>query len=75
MNDIEDRVLQTVDDELNTDCSLADKFVEDLGADSLDMEELIISLEMEFDIEISHAEMRQLSTVQSAVDLVRSKRC
>jgi acyl carrier protein len=49
------------------------KFVEDLGADSLDQVELIMALEDEFDLKIPEEEAEKLSTVGSAIDYIVSK--
>ncbi len=48
------------------------KFVEDLGADSLDLTELIMAMEEEFDIEIDDEKAQELLTVQSAVDFIKA---
>lgn len=53
-------------------------FIDDLGADSLDLVELIMSFEDEFkdevpDLEISDEEAEGISTVQSAIDFLKSK--
>ncbi|AZR72749.1 acyl carrier protein [Anoxybacter fermentans] len=45
-------------------------FLEDLGADSLDIVELIMAFEEEFDIEIPDEEAENISTVQDAVDYI-----
>ena len=49
------------------------KFVEDLGADSLDQVELIMALEDEFELKIPEEEAEKLTTVGSAVEYVQKK--
>ncbi len=49
------------------------KFVEDLGADSLDQVELIMALEDEFELKIPEEEAEQLTTVGSAVEYIVTK--
>lgn len=46
------------------------KFVEDLGADSLDQVELIMALEDDFEIKIPEDEAERLDTVGNAVDYI-----
>ena len=48
-------------------------FAEDLEADSLDLAELIMALEDEFDITVEEDELEGVTTVQHAVDLVSGK--
>ena len=45
-------------------------FVDDLGADSLDLVELIMAMEEEFDVEIPDEEAEKITTVQNAIDYV-----
>jgi acyl carrier protein len=45
-------------------------FVDDLGADSLDLVELIMAMEEKFDIEIPDEDAEKIVTVQNAVDYV-----
>ena len=45
-------------------------FVDDLGADSLDLVELIMSMEEEFDIDISDEDAENLITVKDAIDYI-----
>jgi acyl carrier protein len=47
-------------------------FVDDLGADSLDLVELIMSLEEEFKVKISDEEAEQIKTVQQATEFIES---
>ncbi|WP_375475664.1 acyl carrier protein [uncultured Nostoc sp.] len=49
------------------------KFMEDLGADSLDTVELVMALEEEFDIEIPDEAAEQITSVQDAVDYIDNK--
>jgi len=56
------------EDEVNNESS----FIDDLGADSLDTVELVMSLEEEFDIEISDDEAENILTVQAAIDHINS---
>lgn len=49
------------------------KFVEDLGADSLDVVELVMALEEKFDIEIPDEEAEKISTVADVVAYIESK--
>jgi len=46
-------------------------FIEDLGADSLDIVELVMALEEEFGLEIPDEEAEKISTVGDAVDYIR----
>jgi acyl carrier protein len=48
-------------------------FVEDLGADSLDIVELIMGIEEEFDIEIPDEDAEKLTTVGEAINYASSK--
>jgi acyl carrier protein len=46
------------------------RFIEDLGADSLDTVELIMKFEDEFNLEIPESETEKLRTVQDAIDYI-----
>ena len=69
---IKERVLKVIDKQLNKDTSqikLTDRFIEDLGADSLDRVELVMALEDEFEnLEIPDKEAEKIKTVQDAID-------
>jgi len=49
------------------------KFIDDLGADSLDTVELIMAFEETFDIEIPDEDAEKITTVQEAIDYVVAK--
>jgi acyl carrier protein len=53
--------------------TLEASFADDLDADSLDLVELVMALEDEFDVSIEEEELEGITTVSLAVDLVRSK--
>ncbi len=61
--------LNVGEDQVTTDA----KFVEDLGADSLDQVELIMALEDDFEMKIPEEEAEQLTTVGAAIDYILSK--
>jgi len=56
------------EDEINMESS----FIDDLGADSLDIVELIMALEEEFDIEIPDNEAEKIASVGDAVDYIKN---
>ena len=66
VKDLVSKQLSIDEKEITSDAS----FIEDLGADSLDTVELIMSLEEEFDIEIPDEEAEKIKTVQNVVDYV-----
>ena len=72
---IEERVKKIIVEQLGVkeeDVKPEASFVEDLGADSLDTVELVMTLEEEFDIEIPDEEAEKITTVQSAIDYVQN---
>ena len=72
---LEDRVKKIIVDKLSVDMSELvpeASFVDDLGADSLDLVQLIMSMEEEFDIDISDEDAETLVTVKNAMDYVSS---
>ena len=76
MPDIEAKVKEIVVEQLsvNADDVLPDaKFVEDLGADSLDQVELVMALEEEFDLDIPDEDAEKIRTVGNAIDFIKSK--
>jgi len=61
------------------DCDAAEvkeesRFIEDLGADSLDVVELVMALEEEFDIEIPDEDAEGILTVKNALDYINDNK-
>ncbi|WP_342525854.1 acyl carrier protein [Chryseomicrobium sp. FSL W7-1435] len=76
MSTVVERVTKVIVDRLGVDESevkMEASFREDLGADSLDVVELVMELEDEFDMEISDEEAENISTVGSAVTYIEGK--
>ena len=61
-------VLNVDEDEITMDTT----FVDDLGADSLDVFQIIMGLEEVFDIEIPAEEAEKITTVEEAVNLIKN---
>lgn len=72
----EEKVKEIIVDQLGVDAEKVKpdaKFVEDLGADSLDTVELVMAFEEEFGIEIPDDDAEKIRTVNDAVEYIRSK--
>ena len=66
-----DRIKKIIIDQLGIEeekISIDSSFIDDLGADSLDIVELIMAFEEEFDIEIPDEDAEKIKTVGDAVD-------
>ena len=73
--DVVERVTKIIVDRLGVEESkvtLEASFRDDLGADSLDVVELVMELEDEFDMEISDEDAEKISTVGDAVNYIKS---
>ena len=72
-NDTLNKVTDIIIDKLGVDknkISSGAKFIEDLGADSLDTVELIMQFEEDFDLEIPDEDAEKILSVQQAVDYI-----
>ncbi len=56
-----------------SDVTMEANFVDDLGADSLDIVELIMGLETEFDLEIPDEDAEKIATVGDAVNYIKER--
>ena len=73
---IEDKVKKVIAEKLNVDPGdvvLKAALIDDLGADSLAIVELIMTMEEEFDIEVPDEDAEQLRTVEDAINYIKKK--
>jgi acyl carrier protein len=76
MGAIDEKVIDIIVDKLGVERSEATPeavFVDDLGADSLDLVELIMAMEEEFGMEIADEDAEKLRTVQDVISFVSSR--
>jgi len=76
MASIEEKVVDIVVDKLGVDRSEVTPdavFVDDLGADSLDLVELIMAMEEEFGFEIADEEAEKMRTVQDVIKFIQAR--
>ena len=77
MDSTEEKVKKIVMDHLGIEeskISMDSKFIDDLGADSLDTVELVMAFEEQFGIEIPDDAAETILTVQNAVDFIDNKK-
>ena len=70
-----EKLKKVIADVLNVDTeeiTMESTFVDDLGADSLDVFQIIMGLEEVFDIEIPAEEAEKITTVEEAVNLIKN---
>ena len=75
MASVEEKVKHIIVEQLGVDedeVKAEASFVDDLGADSLDVVELVMALEEEFELEISDEDAEKLVTVQKAIEYIQS---
>lgn len=74
---VADKVKQIIVEQLGVDESQVDNtasFVDDLGADSLDIVELVMAFEEAFDIDIPDEDAEKIATVKDAIDYIENKK-
>jgi len=73
---LEDRVIEIIMEHLDVtreECVPEASFIDDLGADSLDLVELIMEMEENFGLQISDEELEKIRTIQDVINYLRSK--
>lgn len=75
-NNVEEKVKEIIAEQLGIEVDQIkpeSKFVDDLGADSLDVVELIMAFEEAFDIEIPDEDAEKIQTVKDVIDYIQAK--
>ena len=73
---MDDKISKIIEEQLGVDAEKIKpeaSFIEDLGADSLDIVELVMAMEEEFEIEIPDEEAEKLKTVNDVMTYVKTK--
>lgn len=73
---LEERVIEIIIEQLDVtreECVPEASFIDDLGADSLDLVELIMEMEENFGVQISDEELGKIRTIQDVIEYLKSK--
>lgn len=73
---VENRVREIIAEQLGIaedDISAGSSFMDDLGADSLDLVELVMAIEEEFELDVPDADAERLETVQELIEYISAK--
>ena len=73
---LEEKITEIIAEQLNVtkeECVPEASFIDDLGADSLDLVELIMEMEENFDIHIADEELEKIRTIKDVIDFLHSK--
>ncbi|MCX7636086.1 MAG: acyl carrier protein [Syntrophales bacterium] len=73
---LEEKVIEIIMEQLGVtkeECVLEASFIDDLGADSLDLVELIMEMEENFGIQISDDELEKIRTIGDVIEFLKSK--
>ena len=73
---LEEKVIKLVMEQLDVtreQCLLEASFIDDLGADSLDIVELLMEMEEAFGVEIADEELEKISTIKDVIDFLKQR--
>ena len=73
---LEEKVIDLIVEQLDVtreECVPEASFIDDLGADSLDLVELIMEMEETFNIQVADEDLEKIRTVQDVIDFLRAK--
>lgn len=71
-----DKIKSIIAEQLNveeSDITINSSFKDDLGADSLDLFELVMALEEEYDVEIPSEDLTSITTVEAVINYLKDK--
>ena len=74
--ELEEKVMGIIVEQLDVareQCMPEASFIDDLGADSLDLVELIMEMEENFSVQISEEELENIRIIQDVIDFLRTK--
>jgi acyl carrier protein len=74
---LEEKVIEIIMEQLDVtkeECVPEAAFIDDLGADSLDIVELVMAMEENFGIEITDDELMKIRTIQDVIDFIKRKK-
>lgn len=72
--ELEEKVIELIIEQLNVtreQCVPEASFINDLGADSLDLMELIMEMEEQYGVSISDEDLQNIRTIQNVIDFLR----
>jgi acyl carrier protein len=73
---LEEKVLEIIVEQLDVtaeECVPEAFFIDDLGADSLDLAELLLEMEDTFDVEISTEELKKIRKIKDVIDFLKAR--
>jgi acyl carrier protein len=77
MPSMEEKIIEIIMEQLDVtkeECVPEAAFIDDLGADSLDIVELVMAMEENFGIEITDDELMKIRTIQDVIDFIKRKK-
>jgi acyl carrier protein len=73
---LEEKVISIIMEQLDVtreECVVEASFIDDLGADSLDLVELIMEMEETFDVQIADNELEKIRTIKDVLDFLKNR--
>jgi acyl carrier protein len=73
---LEEKVISIIMEQLDVtreECVVEASFIDDLGADSLDLVELIMEMEETFDVQIADNELEKIRTIRDVLNFLKNK--